>query len=138
MKNILTKKQISALEYEVTGACIDIHQALGPGLLETVYHRCLERELQLRNISYISEYIIDIEYKNTCINTALKADLLVENCLVVELKSVESIHPVHEAQILTYMKLLSAPKGLLINFNCTNIIHNGKKSFVNEFYRDLN
>lgn len=137
MKNILTKKQISALEYEVTGACIEIHQMLGPGLLESVYHRCLERELQLRNIYYRSEYVIDIDYKNTVINTALRADLLIENCLVVELKSVDAIHPIFEAQILTYMKLLGVPKGLLINFNCTNIIYNGKKTFVNELYRDL-
>lgn len=137
MKNIINKRFIDALEYEVTGACIEIHKYLGPGLLESIYHRWLERELQLRNISYISEHIIDIEYKDTVISTALRVDLLIENCLVLELKSVETIHPIHEAQILTYMKLLSAPKGLLINFNCTNIIHNGKKTFVNELYRNL-
>ncbi len=133
----ITKKFISALEYELTGACIEIHKSLGPGLLESVYHRCLEKELQLRNISYLSENIIDVEYKGMIVNTALRVDLWIENCLVVELKSVESIHPIHEAQILTYMKLLRAPKGLLINFNCVNIIHNGKKTFVNELYRDL-
>ncbi len=137
MENNLNKKLISALEYEITGACIDIHKSLGPGLLESVYHRCLEKELQLRNISYISEHTIDIEYKDTIINTALRVDILVENCLIVELKSVETMHPIYEAQILTYMKLLNAPKGLLINFNCTNIIHNGKKTFVNELYRNL-
>lgn len=133
----ITKKLISALEYEITGACIEIHKSLGPGLLESVYHRCLEKELQLRNISYISENIIDVKYKGILVNTALRVDLLVENCLVVELKSLERIHPIHEAQILTYMKLLSVPKGLLINFNCVNIIHNGKKTFVNELYRAL-
>ncbi|RWU09837.1 GxxExxY protein [Pedobacter chitinilyticus] len=137
MENDINKKLISALEYEVTGACIEIHKNLGPGLLESVYHRCLERELQLRDIFYVSEHIIDIEYKGVSINTALRVDLLVENCLIMELKSVETIHPIYEAQILTYMKLLNVPKGLLINFNCTNIIHNGKKTFVNELYRDL-
>ncbi|MNK04734.1 hypothetical protein D3C87_226070 [compost metagenome] len=137
MENKLNKKLVSALEYEITGACIDIHKNLGPGLLESVYDRCLERELQLRNISYISEHIIDIEYKDTIINTALRVDILVENCVIVELKSVETIHPIYEAQILTYMKLLNAPKGILVNFNCTNIIHNGKKTFVNELYRNL-
>lgn len=137
MENGINKKLIGALEYEVTGACIEIHKNLGPGLLESVYHRCLEKELQLRDIFYVSEHIIDIKYKGININTPLRVDLLVENCLIVELKSVEAIHPIYEAQILTYMKLLNAPKGLLINFNCTNIIHNGKKTFVNELYRDL-
>ena len=135
---MLTSRQsLKDLVYQVNGAAIEVHKALGPGLLESVYHRCLEKELQLRNISYISENIIDVEYKGILVYTALRVDLLVENCLVVELKSVESIHPIHEAQILTYMKLLRAPKGLLINFNCVNIIHNGKKTFVNELYRDL-
>lgn len=137
MENIISKQFIDAVEYEVTGACIEVHKNLGPGLLESVYHRCLERELQLRNISFLSEHIIDIEYKGVTINTALRIDLLVENCLLLELKSVEVIHPIHEAQLLTYMKILKVPKGLLINFNCTNIIHNGKKNFVNEIYRDL-
>ena len=66
-----------------------------------------------------------------------RQDLYIENCLILELKAVEKILPVHEAQLLTYMKLLEAPKGLLINFNCTNIIQNGKKPFVNEYYRYL-
>ncbi len=122
MKNILTKKLIAALEYEITGTCIEIHKALHPGLLESVYHQYLERELQLKNISYLSEHVIDVEYKDIVVNTARRIDLLVENCLIIELKSVDSIHPTHEAQILTYMKLLSIPKGPLINFNCANII----------------
>lgn len=137
MENIVSKSFIDCLEYEVTGACIEIHKALGPGLLESVYHRCLERELQLKHISFISEYKVDIEYKGLIVNTALRVDLVIENCLAIELKSVEMFHPIYEAQLLTYMKLLKAPKGLLINFNCTNIIQNGKRTFVNEFYRDL-
>lgn len=137
MKNIVSKSFVDALEYEVTGACIEIHKALGPGLLESIYHRCLERELQLKQISFISEHKVDVEYKGLIVDTALRVDLIVENCLAIELKSVEIFHPIYEAQLLTYMKLLKAPKGLLINFNCTNIIHNGKKTFVNELYRDL-
>ncbi len=132
-----SKKFIDNLEYEVTGACIEVHKSIGPGLLESVYHRCLERELQLRNISFKSECIVDVVYKDIIINTALRIDLLIENCLILELKTVDSFHPIHDAQILTYMKLSNAPKGLLINFNCTNIIQNGKKTFVNELYRDL-
>ena len=137
MRNIHSKKFIDNLEYEVTGACIEVHKSIGPGLLESVYHRCLERELQLRNISFKSECIVDVVYKDIIINTALRIDLLIENCLILELKTVDSFHPIHDAQILTYMKLSNAPKGLLINFNCTNIIQNGKKTFANELYRDL-
>lgn len=137
MKNIISKSFVDALEYEVTGACIEIHKALGPGLLESVYHRCLERELQLKQIAFISEHKVGVEYKGLVVNTTLRVDLVIENCLAIELKSVEIFHPIYEAQLLTYMKLLKAPKGLLINFNCTNIIHNGKKTFVNELYRDL-
>ena len=132
-----SKKFIDNLEYDVTGACIEVHKSVGPGLLESVYHRCLERELQLRSISFKSEDIIDVIYKDMIINTALRIDFLIESCLILELKTVDSFHPVHEAQILTYMKLSNAPKGLLINFNCTNIIQNGKKTFVNELYRDI-
>jgi GxxExxY protein len=71
------------------------------------------------------------------LDTALRVDFYVNNCLVIEVKAVDSILPIQEAQILTYMKLLKAPKGLLINFNCTNIIQTGKKPYVNEFYREL-
>lgn len=131
---MINKAFLDDLEYKVTGACIEVHKTLGPGLLESIYHQCLVRELQLRKINFHSEYTIDILYKNMLIDTALRVDLFIENSLVLELKSIASILPIHEAQILTYMKILKAPKGLLINFNCTNIIQFGKKPFINEFY----
>ena len=134
---MITRSELDALEYQITGACIEVHKHLGPGLLESVYQKCLSRELQLRNISFKSEHIISVHYKGVIVDTALRTDFLIGSDLLVELKAVESILPIHEAQILTYMKLLKAPKGLLINFNCTNIIHHGKKSYVNEFYREL-
>ena len=134
---MITRSELDALEYQITGACIEVHKHLGPGLLESVYQKCLSRELQLRNISFKSEHIISVHYKGVMLDTALRTDFLIGSDLLVELKAVESILPIHEAQILTYMKLLKAPKGLLINFNCTNIIHHGKKSYVNEFYREL-
>jgi len=87
----------------------------------------------LQNINFVSEQFIPINYKGILLNTELRADLIVENCLVLELKSTSTILPIHEAQILSYMKLLKLPKGLLINFNCTNIVQNGKRTFVNEF-----
>jgi len=136
--DLMVKKTfLDNLEYKVTGACIEVHKLLGPGLLESVYHKCLIRELQLRQINFSSEHSILLSYKDIFLNTELKADLIIENCLVVELKSVDQIHPIHDAQLLTYMKLLKLPKGMLINFNCTNIVQNGKKSFVNEYMYEI-
>ncbi|WP_316825337.1 GxxExxY protein [Pedobacter miscanthi] len=134
---MMNKPFLDHLEYRVTGACIEVNRILGPGLLESVYHKCLMRELLLQGINFTAEHPILLSYKDVLLNTELKVDLVIENCLVLELKAVESILPIHEAQILTYMKLLKIPKGLLINFNSTNIVHNGKKSFVNEFMYDI-
>jgi len=134
---MINRKFLSDLEYEVTGACIEVHKALGPGLLESIYHKCLKRELQLKNINFTSEKRIFITYKGSVLDTEVRADFFIENCLILELKSVERVLPIHEAQILTYMKILEVPKGLLINFNCMNIIQHGKKPFINEFYNLL-
>lgn len=110
---------------------------MGPGLLESVYHRCLIEELRQRNIQYETELIIPIEYKGITLDSNLRCDLLIENQIALELKSVDKIHPIHEAQLITYMKLLEVPKGLIINFNCINIMREGQKTFVNEYFRQL-
>jgi GxxExxY protein len=91
---MIDKKFIDDLEYRVTGACIEVHKALGPGLLESIYHKCLIRELQLQIIQFITEQSIIINYKNFTLDTELRADSFIENCLVVELKAVEKILPV--------------------------------------------
>jgi len=135
---MINKRFLYNLEYKITGACIEVHKLLGPGLLESVYHKCLMRELQLQNIKYSAEERITISYKDILLDSELRANLFIENCIVLELKSVERILPIHEAQILTYIKLLNVPKGLLINFNCTNIVQNGKRAFVNELIYNLN
>ncbi|MES2447733.1 MAG: GxxExxY protein [Bacteroidota bacterium] len=134
---MIDKNYLRNLEYQITGACIEVHKILGPGLFESIYHKCLCKELSLRGISYLSEMVIGVEYKGSTIDTELRADLFIEQCIVLELKAIETTLPIHEAQILTYMKILEAPKGILINFNCINLINDGKKSFVNSFYRDL-
>ena len=134
---MVTKQFISDLEYTLTGAFINVHKALGPGLLESVYHKCLAHELNLRKVTYVSQFTIPITYGGVTLDAALRPDFIVEDCIIIELKSVEAILPVHDAQVLTYMKLLKIPKGLLVNFNCTSIVKNGKKSFVNEYYRGL-
>ena len=133
----ITKTELKNLIYEVNGAAIEVHKALGPGLLESVYHLCMKKELNLRKINFVSENKIDVVYKGEKLNCELRCDLFVENILAVELKAVEKILPVHEAQILTYMNLLNVPEGLLINFNVNNIFKQGQKTFVNELYRNL-
>ena len=94
-------------------------------------------ELKYERISFISELEVPIRYRGKEIETKLRADLLIENCLVVELKSVKEIQPIFEAQIITYMHLLKAPKGILVNFNCLNIFKEGQKTFVNDIFSEL-
>ena len=134
---MISKKYLNDLIYKVNGAAIEVHKALGPGLLESVYHKCMIHELSLRKINFISELEVPISYKNLDLEVHLRCDFLIEDVLIVELKAVEGVLPIHEAQLLTYMKLLKSPKGLLINFNCTNIFKNGQRTFVNELYRNL-
>ena len=136
MKNV-TKTQLKDLIYQVNGAAIEVHKRLGPGLLETVYHQCLIKELELRNINSISEYNIPINYKGFELESKLRCDILVEDILVVELKAVAEINPIYEAQLLTYMNLLQKPIGLLINFNVKNIYYEGQQTYVNEIYKTL-
>ena len=133
----ITKKYLTDLVYQVNGAAIEVHKTIGPGLLESVYHKCLKKELSLRNIKFQSELVVPVHYKGIDLDTELRCDLFVENILVVELKAVEYLMPVHEAQVLTYMKLLKVPEGLLINFNVVNIFKEGQKTYVNELYRVL-
>ena len=132
-----THKQINELTYEVIGCAIEVHKHLGAGLLESIYHQCLIEELKSKNINYQSELKLPVLYKGKELETDFRCDLYVEECLVVELKSVSEIHPMHEAQLLTYMKLLKAPKGIIINFNCRNIFKEGQKTFVNEYFKKL-
>lgn len=136
MKNV-TKTQSKDLVYQVNGAAIEVHKRLGPGLLETVYHQCLIKELELRNINFISEFNIPINYKGFELESKLRCDILVEDILVVELKAVAEMNPIYEAQLLTYMNLLEKPIGLLINFNVKNIYYEGQQTFVNKLYNSL-
>jgi GxxExxY protein len=125
------------LVYQVNGAAIEVHKNIGAGLLENVYHQCLKKELELRKINFSSELQIPLNYKGYELESKLRCDLLIENSLVVELKSVTEINPIFEAQLLTYINLLKVPIGLLINFNVKNIYYEGQKTMVNEYYRTL-
>ncbi len=134
---MLTKKFLDNLTYKVIGAAIEVHKELGPGLLESVYHKCMLLELTERGLNYQSELVVPLKYKENIVETELRCDLLIENVIVVELKCVQEIHPVHKAQLLSYMKLLKKPKGILINFNVSNIFNEGQQTFVNEYFSEL-
>jgi GxxExxY protein len=133
----MTKTYLKDLIYQVNGCAIEVHKHLGPGLLESVYHSCLKKELTIRGFDFQTELIIPVNYKGLEVEAGLRCDLFVEKSLVVELKAIEKVLPIHEAQLLTYMKLLEVPMGLIINFNVTHIFKEGQKSYVNELYRSL-
>ena len=134
---MLTKDTLNKLTYSIIGAAIEVHKHLGPGLLESVYHRCMEHELMLLDIPFVTEKNVPVIYKSLAMQSDLRCDLLVDGLIPVELKAVDSIHPIHEAKLFTYMRLLEKPKGLLINFNCVNIAKQGQRTFVNEFFHKL-
>jgi len=134
---MITQKYLDELTYEIIGSAIEVHKAMGPGLLENIYHLCLIEELSHRKINFSTELKVPVLYKNKELKIDFRCDLFIENCIVAELKSVSTINPIHEAQLLTYMKLLKSPKGILINFNCFNIFKEGQKTFVNEYFKQL-
>ena len=105
------------LSREVIGAAIEVHRLKGPGLIESIYEKCLLRELSLRGLSAVNQRLVRIEYKGLVFEEPLRFDVLVEECLLLELKSVQDVLPIHKAQLLSYMKLLDVPVGLLINFH---------------------
>ena len=113
----------------VIGCAIEVHRALGPGLLESTYEQCLAHELRLNNIEFQLQQPLPVEYKGVRLDCGYRVDLLVENRLIVELKSVERLIGVHEAQLLTYMKLAGKRTGLLMNFNVA-LLKDGIKRFV--------
>lgn len=134
---MITKKNINELTYNIIGAAIEVHKVMGAGLLESVYHHCLKEELRHRKINFLTEVKVPLSYRNKELQVDFRCDLFVEQCLVVELKAVQEVHNVFEAQLLTYMRLLKAPKGILINFSCSNIFNEGQKTYVNEYFRLL-
>jgi GxxExxY protein len=134
---MVTRTLLDELTYKIVGCAIEVHRQLGPGLLESVYQKCFVHELCLRSFKYANQIVTPINYKGIVLDADLRLDVLIEDLIIVELKSMEGILAVHEAQLLTYMKLLQKPKGILINFNCTNIFKEGQKTLVNEYYAQL-
>ena len=121
--------EFDQLSNQVIGCAIEVHRELGPGLLESTYEQCLAYELKNKNLNFKLQHSLPVEYKDIRLDCGYRVDLLVENKLIVELKSVEAINKVHKAQLLTYMKLTGIGTGLLINFN-VSMLKNGIKRFV--------
>ena len=119
----------SPLVREVIGCAIEVHKALGPGLLESTYEQCLAHELSLRKISFAIQKQLPVEYKGVRIDCGYRIDMVVQDELLLELKSIEHLLPIHEAQLLTYLKLSSLRHGLLINFN-VRLLRDGIRSFL--------
>ncbi|MCQ4140674.1 MULTISPECIES: GxxExxY protein [Chryseobacterium] len=132
----MTKKEITQLSYEITGFAIKVHKTLGPGLLESIYEECLKIELINNGYDVKQQLFTTINYEGVDIKTKLVVDLLVNDAVIVELKAIEEILPIHEAQLLTYMKVLKKPQGLLINFFTDNITKS-LKPFINEYFKEL-
>jgi len=115
-------KRADALSHAIIGAGIEVHRLKGPGLIESIYEKCLLRELNLRQMSAVNQRVIKVEYKGFVFEESLRFDVLVENCVLLELKSVQELLPIHKAQLLSYMKLMDIPLGLLINFHETKLV----------------
>jgi GxxExxY protein len=113
--------EASRLTQIIIGGAIEVHKDKGPGLVESIYEWCLTKELELHGLNSINQKVVKIHYKGFVRDEPLRFDLLVNECVLLEIKSVESILPVHKAQLLSYMKLLDVPLGLLINFNVNKL-----------------
>ncbi len=126
---VMKGKDFSDLSNKVIGCAIEVHKTLGPRLLESTYQQCLAYELTINQIEFNIEYPLPVEYKGVFLDCAYRLDFLVEDNIILELKSVEQLKGIHEAQLLTYMKLAKIRQGFLINFN-VKLLKQGLKSFV--------
>ena len=134
---MITQQYLTDLTYKINGACIEVHKILGSGLAEVVYHKALEEEFKLRNLNFKSEFQIPVFYKEKKLDCDFKCDFLIEDLIVLELKSVSHILDVHKFQVLNYMNLLKVPKGILVNFNVKNLYHHGQETYINKYYDEL-
>ena len=132
----ITKQYIKDLNYKIISAAIEVHKQLGPGLLESIYEECLFEELKSKGLYPKRQVSVPVIYKGKQVKNDLKIDLLVNDIIIVELKSVNEMHPIFEAQLITYLKLAEKPKGLLINYNVTKLI-DGVIPIVNDIFANL-
>jgi GxxExxY protein len=129
-ENNESRNRLDAITYKIIGLAIEVHKQLGPGLLESAYHECLYYEIINAGLAVERQKVLPIIYKDIKLDHGYRIDLLIENMIVIELKTVEAFTDVHFAQILTYLKLGNYPLGLLINFD-SKILKNNIKRFIN-------
>jgi GxxExxY protein len=133
----MTQKYLDGLTYQVIGAAIEVHRELWPGLLESIYEKCLVQVLKEKGLKVSFLQRIPVIFHGIYLECELRYDLMVEEIIIVEIKAVEALMPIHEAQLLTYLKLTQKPKGILLNFNCVNIFKEGQKTIVTELFSKL-
>ena len=129
---LFSRTLINLITHKIIGAAIEVHRRLGPGLFESVYHKCMACELRRRKVQFLSEEPVPLIYKGEHLDAAFVLDLFVESLVVVELKCVEALAPIHDAQLLTQVRLTDAPVGLLINFNVPVLKEGGIRRKINE------
>lgn len=129
-------QDLNDLSGQIIGACIEVHKALGPGLLESAYEECLCHELSLRKLKFARQVPLPISYKGARLDCAYRMDLVVEDSVILELKAVEALLPIHEVQLVTYLKLSGKQVGLLVNFHVV-VLKDGIKRRVNNFDEKL-
>jgi GxxExxY protein len=129
---LLDDERLNGLTGSILGCAIEVHRVLGPGLLESVYKTCLHHELSSRKLRFISHRRIPVIYKGADIEGAYQLDLMIEDAVIVEIKAVEAILPVHKAQLYTYLRLTKCRTGLLINFNVPKLM-DGVRRLLNPF-----
>jgi GxxExxY protein len=129
----LKREDLNKLSGIILDSAIEVHRNLGPGLLESVYESCLSKEFDLRKIDYQRQVSIPVKYKGEQLDADYRIDILVENEIIIELKSVDIMHPVFKAQLLTYLKLANKNLGLLINFNVPRLVDGFKRMVNGEF-----
>jgi len=134
---MITQKYLNDLSYKIIGCAIEVHKELGAGLLESIYEEAMYFELQSRGFTVVKQLEVPVIYKGLELPKKYKIDLLVNNEMVLELKSCDGIHPIHQAQLLTYLKILEKHKGIIINFNCLNIVGDGSQQMISKSFNDL-
>jgi GxxExxY protein len=133
----MTQKYLDNLTYQIIGGAIEVHKELGPGLLESVYEKCLVQVLKEKGLKVSYQQKVPVIFHGVYLECDLRYDIMVEETIIVEIKAVDFLLPIHEAQLLTYLKLTQKPKGILLNFNCVNIFKEGQKTLVTELFAKL-
>ncbi len=134
---MLTQTRVNSLAYGIVGSIISVHKELGPGLLESIYEDALSYELRNEGFKVEQQKEVPVIYKGVKMRRSLRCDLLVEDQIILEIKSVATMNPVFKAQIMSYMRLCKKPKGLLVNFYVSNMTREGIDHFVNEYFAAL-